>query len=101
MHGGFEGTDTRWACHFPIDGQYDGRILQPLEGAHGGHEHAFANDLMGDMIGGLRMCALLGACMVESNQGHIGDDLDPEGRRRPDPLRAPRQRRDRAASRST
>lgn len=79
VHGGFEGTDTRWAFSFPTDGQYDGRILQPLEGAHGGHENSFSNDLMGGFIGGLRMCARLGAAMVESNQGHIGDDLDPKG----------------------
>ncbi len=79
VHGGFDGTDTRWAFSFPTDGQYEGRILQPLEGAHGGHENSFSNDLMGGFIGGLRMCARLGACMVESNQGHIGDDLDPKG----------------------
>jgi hypothetical protein len=78
VHGGFEGTETRFAFSFPTDGSYHGRILQPLEGAHGGHEHAFANDLMGDAIGGLRLCARLGGCMVESNQGHIGDDLDPK-----------------------
>ena len=33
----------------------------------------------GGFIGGLRMCARLGGCMVESNQGHIGDDIDPKG----------------------
>lgn len=79
VHGGFEGTDTRFAFSFPTDGSYQGRILQPLEGAHGGHEDAFGNDLMGGFIGGLRMCARRGACMVESNQGHIGDDIDPKG----------------------
>jgi hypothetical protein len=79
VHGGFEGTDTRWAFSFPTDGQYQGRMLQPLEGAHGGHENAFGNDFMGGFIGGLRMCARLGAFMVESNQGHIGDDIDQHG----------------------
>jgi hypothetical protein len=79
VHGGFADTATRWAFWFPTDGQYRGRILQPLEGAHGGHENAFGNDLMADFLGGLRMCARLGGCMVESNQGHIGDDLDPRG----------------------
>jgi hypothetical protein len=79
VHGGFEDTDTRFAFSFPTDGSYVGRILQPLEGAHGGHENAFGNDFMGGFIGGLRMCARLGACMVESNQGHIGDDIDPKG----------------------
>jgi hypothetical protein len=79
LHGGFADTATRWAFWFPTDGQYQGRILQPLEGAHGGHENAFGNDFMGQFIGGLRSCARLGGCMVESNQGHIGDDLDPRG----------------------
>jgi hypothetical protein len=79
VHGGFDGTDTRFAMSFPTDGSYHGRILQPLEGAHGGHENAFGNDFMGGFIGGLGMCARLGACMVESNQGHIGDDIDPKG----------------------
>lgn len=79
VHGGFADTATRWAFSFPTDGHYRGRILQPLEGAHGGHENAFGNDLMADFLGGLRMCARLGGCMVESNQGHIGDDLDPRG----------------------
>ncbi|MDT5019440.1 MAG: hypothetical protein QOD39_5600, partial [Mycobacterium sp.] len=73
VHGGFEDTATRWAFCFPTDGQYRGRILQPLEGAHGGHENAFGNDLTAGFLGGLRMCARLGGCMVESNQGHIGD----------------------------
>jgi len=77
VHGGFRDTATRWAFSFPTDGQYRGRILQPLEGGNGGHEHAFYNELMGDALGGLRMCARLGGCMVESNQGHIGDDFDP------------------------
>ncbi|MCU1344536.1 MAG: hypothetical protein JWL70_802, partial [Acidimicrobiia bacterium] len=79
VHGGFEGTDTRFAISLPTDGQYHGRLLQPLEGAPGGHEDAFGNDFMGGFIGGLRMCARLGAAMVESNQGHIGDDIDPKG----------------------
>src|ERR1700740_2307149 len=79
VHGGFSDTATRWAFWFPLDGQYRGRLLQPLEGAHGGHENAFGNDLMGEFLGGLRMCARLGAFMVESNQGHIGDEIDPRG----------------------
>jgi hypothetical protein len=79
LHGGFAGTSTRFCFYFPTDGSYEGRLLQPLEGAHGGHENAFGSELVGDMIGGLRMTARLGAFMAESNQGHIGDDLDPKG----------------------
>ena len=79
VHGGFEGTDTRFSFYFPTDGSYQGRMLQPLEGAHGGHEESFGSEVMGGMIGGTTMCARLGAYMVESNQGHIGDDIDPKG----------------------
>src|SRR5207245_429030 len=33
----------------------------------------------GEIIGGLGMCFRLGGYMIESNQGHIGDDIDPKG----------------------
>lgn len=79
VHGGFEGTDTRFAFYFPTDGSYQGRMLNPLAGAHGGHEESFGVGAMGDMIGGIKMCARLGAYMIESNQGHIGDNIDPRG----------------------
>jgi hypothetical protein len=75
VHGGFADTDTRFTCYFP-DAGYDGRLFQPLEGGHGGHEKAYANPLLADMTG-LPMIVRLGGYMVESNQGHIGDDVDP------------------------
>jgi len=75
IHGGFEGTATRFRFHFPADG-YAGRMFNPLSGGNGGTE-AFFDTIIGENIGGLSMCFRLGGYMVESNQGHIGDDLDP------------------------
>ncbi|MHB8463966.1 MAG: tannase/feruloyl esterase family alpha/beta hydrolase, partial [Acidimicrobiales bacterium] len=79
VHGGFAGTDTRFSFCFPTDGSYQGRMLNPLAGAHGGHEESFSSAVMGEMMGGLRMSARLGAYMIESNQGHIGDTIDEKG----------------------
>ena len=76
VHGGFEGTDTRFALRFPVDGSYRGRLYQPLEGANAGHEDVFAGAL-GSNIGGLSMTFRLGGYMVETNMGHIGDVMDP------------------------
>ena len=75
IHGGFEGTDTRFRFHFPSEG-YQGRMYNPLSGANGGTEDFFASP-MGEAIGGLSSCVRLGGYMVQSNQGHIGDELDP------------------------
>lgn len=79
LHGGFAGTDTRFTCYFPTGPEYRGRLFHPLEGAHAGHEDAFAGP-MGEILGGgLTVLARLGGYMVESNSGHIGDDVDPKG----------------------
>jgi hypothetical protein len=77
IHGGFEGTDTRFRFHFPAEG-YEGRMFNPLSGANGGTEDFFTTPL-GEAIGGLSTCARLGGYMVQSNQGHIGDELDTKG----------------------
>lgn len=77
VRGGFGDTDTRFQFYFPPkDAGYQGRMINPLSGAHGGDETFFAGP-MGEMIGGMSMCMRLGAYMIESNQGHIGDDVDP------------------------
>lgn len=76
IHGGFADTDTRFQFYFPPkDSGYAGRMINPLSGAHGGDE-TFFNGPMGEMIGGLTMSLRLGGYMIESNQGHIGDDVD-------------------------
>lgn len=76
VHGGFENTATRFTFYFPKAEEWGGRLYHPLEGAHAGHEEAFAG-MMGELLGGLGMMVGLGGYMVESNSGHIGDDLDP------------------------
>ena len=78
VHGGFEGTDTRFAFYYPKAEQWQGRMYQPLEGAHAGHENAFGGP-MGELLGGLAMTVRLGGYMCESNSGHIGDDIDAKG----------------------
>jgi hypothetical protein len=78
VHGGFADCDTRFTMYFPEQDAWQGRAIMPLEGAHAGHEDAFGGS-MGDLLGGLALHARLGGYMVESNMGHIGDDVDPKG----------------------
>jgi hypothetical protein len=78
IHGGFADCDTRFTFYFPAQGEWQGRLIMPLEGAHAGHEDFFGGAL-GDAMGGVALTARLGGYMVESNMGHIGDDIDPKG----------------------
>jgi Tannase and feruloyl esterase/PKD domain len=78
VHGGFADCDTRFTMYFPSEDRWEGRLIMPLEGAHAGHEDAFGG-AMGEIIGGLELVVRLGGYMVESNMGHIGDDIDPKG----------------------
>ena len=80
VHGGFDGTGTRFAFHFPEVSEYRGRFIQPLEGGLGGGEHSFnaVNGPMGSLIGGFDFAVRLGAYMVETNQGHVGSELCPK-----------------------
>jgi hypothetical protein len=72
MHGGFEGTDTRFSFYFPPEDDYKGRLFQFLSGGAGGDEKflaagiwmAWAFDTVFDELGGF---------LVESNQGHFAD----------------------------
>jgi hypothetical protein len=75
VHGGFAGCDTRFTFYFPPAGEWRGRLIMPLEGAHAGHEDFFGSAL-GDAMGGVALTARLGGYMAESNMGHIGDDID-------------------------
>jgi hypothetical protein len=75
LGGGFEGTDTRFTFCFPLDGQYQGRLYQPLEGGNAGHADVNTGPL-GLVTGGLESCFRLGGYTVESNMGHIGDVMD-------------------------
>jgi hypothetical protein len=78
VHGGFEGCDTRFTFYFPPREEWQGRMIMPMEGAHAGHEDFF-DTALGAALGGLVMTARLGGYMVETNMGHIGDDIDPKG----------------------
>ena len=78
VHGGFADCDTRFTFYFPAVEEWQGRLIMPLEGAHAGHEDFFGGAL-GDAMGGIGLTARLGGYMVESNMGHIGDDIDPKG----------------------
>ncbi|MHC5263549.1 tannase/feruloyl esterase family alpha/beta hydrolase [Streptomyces sp. UC4497] len=67
LHGGFEGTETRFEMYLPEDGAYQGRMVQELEGGVGGtelHEPESMESL-------LRSAFRLGAFVVTSNQGWI------------------------------
>jgi len=78
VHGGFAGCDTRFTFYFPPKEEWQGRLIMPMEGAHAGHEDFFGGAL-GDAMGGVGLTARLGGYMVETNMGHIGDDIDPKG----------------------
>jgi hypothetical protein len=75
VHGGFEGTDTRFSFYLPPTEQYRGRMFQHLSGGAGGDEtflvhsgalgFGWAFDLAFDDLGGY---------MVESNQGHFASE---------------------------
>src|ERR1700691_2913280 len=72
VHGGFEGTDTRFSLYFPPEESYKGRLLFFFEGGLGGHE----TNAIGPL--GFRSLELAFACggyLAESNSGHIGLDF--------------------------
>ena len=83
VQGGFEDTTTLFAFYFPPEEDYEGRMFQPLEGGNGGHVVTFGAGYLGEMFNTIKSTARLGGYLVESNQGHIGDELDP--RAGPDP----------------
>ena len=83
LHGGFADSDTRFTFYFQPGEGYAGRMFQPMEGGHAGHENIFGEGPVAEISGGLAMAFRLGGYMVESNCGHIGDDIDE--RAGPDP----------------
>jgi poly(3-hydroxybutyrate) depolymerase len=71
VHGGFEGTETRFSFYLPPVEQYAGRLVQYLEGGMGGHEMTLAAGVLtGDWLYEVAF-EELGAYLVESNQGHF------------------------------
>jgi hypothetical protein len=79
VHGGFEGTDTRFAFCFPEAEHYSGRFVQFLEGGPGGHEgkEAHPDEFVAHF---LELATSLGAYFIECNTGHIGADQGPDDR---------------------
>ncbi|MCU1345473.1 MAG: hypothetical protein JWL70_1739, partial [Acidimicrobiia bacterium] len=77
IHGGFEGTSTRFTFYLPPVERYEGRLYQPLEGGNAGHEDVNAGPL-GAQLGRVEQLFRLGGYIVESNMGHIGDVMDPK-----------------------
>jgi hypothetical protein len=82
LHGGFEGTSTRFSFYLPPRERYHGRLFQPLEGGNAGHETLQIGPISAG-TGGPEMAFRLGGYMVESNMGHLGDVFDPKAG--PDP----------------
>lgn len=78
VEGGFGDTTTRFAFYFPPKDEYQGRMFQPLEGGNGGHVVTFGGGYLGEMFKTIESTARLGGYLVESNQGHIGDEFDPK-----------------------
>jgi hypothetical protein len=79
VHGGFDGSQTRFSFYFPPKELYRGRFAQFLEGGAGGSEHtlttSFAMAPIEGLAGGSWQFDMafddLGAYLVESNQGHF------------------------------
>ena len=50
VHGGFEGTDTRFRLHLPPVGVYQGRLFAPIQGGNGGSEDGFTTELVAGRV---------------------------------------------------
>jgi hypothetical protein len=81
VHGGFEGTDTRFSFYFPEKSKYGDRFFHSLPGGVGGSETGILDAIqVYDQFGVVPPVSLLaafdnGAYLVDSNQGHFGNDL--------------------------
>jgi hypothetical protein len=73
LHGGFEGTDTRFSFYFPPREQYKGRMVQTFGGASGGNEMSAQNV---GMLNAHHIAFSNGGYLVESNQGHLGPSME-------------------------
>ncbi|MDZ4761732.1 MAG: tannase/feruloyl esterase family alpha/beta hydrolase [Alphaproteobacteria bacterium] len=69
IHGRFAGTGTRFAIALPEAPVYSGRFMQFLQGGLGG------NELTGYGRESHQIAFDQGAYYVESNQGHVGNDM--------------------------
>src|SRR6516164_8892350 len=75
VHGGFEGTHTRFSLYLPPQELYKGRMFQFLSGGQGGDENSLTVGIFGEGVPVFDLCfEELGGYMVESNQGHFIDE---------------------------
>jgi hypothetical protein len=75
VHGGFGETHTRFSFYFPPPELYRGRMFQFLSGGAGGDENSLFQGI--DFGFGAAVGAIfdeLGGYLVESNQGHFGNE---------------------------
>jgi hypothetical protein len=70
VHGGFDGTHTRFSFYFPESQTAPGRFVQYLEGGSGGHEMLIQTQPWMFRIA----FEDLDAYLVESNQGHFPNE---------------------------
>ena len=77
VHGGFEGTDTRFSFYLPPAERYGGRFFHPVMPISG-TEHAASSGMLAGMGATIEFAVASGAYLVESNQGRTspfpGDD---------------------------
>lgn len=78
IHGGFRNTDTRFSFYFPPANKYQGRFFHLIEGGMGGNENSAAASTPQGVapVASLSPVFEMGGYLVESNQGHIGADLN-------------------------
>jgi hypothetical protein len=74
LHGGFEGTDTRFSLYFPPAQEWKGRMVQTFGGATGGDERSAST--IGAILNAHHNAFSNGAYLVESNQGHLGPSME-------------------------
>ncbi|MDQ8734530.1 hypothetical protein [Paenibacillus sp. LHD-38] len=73
IHGGFEGTDTRFSFYFPPAEVYEGRFFQPVYPVQGSENAAQSHiDGVDNKIG---FAISSGAYLVESNMGGASSDV--------------------------
>ena len=77
VHGGFEGSDTRFSLYFPPAERYEGRFFHPVL-PMSGIEHAAPLGVLYGVAGSIEFALDSGAYLVESNLGRPnpfpGDD---------------------------
>lgn len=80
VHGGFEGTDTRFAMYLPPAERYQGRFFQPLMPVSGTEFGAVSGALsrVAGLGGYIGFCSDSGAYLVESNLGRLTPFPGPE-----------------------